>query len=79
HPGTFSSAAPTPSRTDGERFDADRRDADLRDADRRDATPETSLYATPETSLYSTPSGHAHEESAMAGVAYASHADDTDT
>ncbi|WP_292786070.1 MULTISPECIES: ABC transporter [unclassified Microbacterium] len=79
HPGTFSSAAPTPSRTDGDRFDADRRDADLRDADRRDATPETSLYATPETSLYSTPSSHAHEESAMAGAAYASHADDTDT
>ncbi|MCZ0709300.1 ABC transporter [Microbacterium paraoxydans] len=79
HPGTFSSAAPAPSRTDGDRFDTDGREAGLRDADRRDATPETSLYATPETSLYSTPSTPAHEESAMAGAAYASHADDTDT
>ncbi|KYK00361.1 hypothetical protein [Microbacterium sp. CH1] len=66
HPGTFASTVPTPSRTDSDRFGADRGDAD-----RHDATPETSLYATP--------TSPAHEESAMAGAAYASHADDTDT
>lgn len=71
HPGTFGSTVPTPSRADEDRFLADRRDAESRDTDRQDATPETSLYATPTAS--------AHEESAMAGAAYASHADDTDT
>lgn len=71
HPGVFGSPVPTPSRGDGDRVAADRWDTDGRDADRHDATPETSLYATPTTP--------AHEESAMAGAAYASHADDTET
>lgn len=74
HPGTFASSAPAPSRTEGDRPGADRFGDE-----RRDATPETSLYATPETSLYDTSAPRAHEESAMAGAAYAPHADDTDT